>query len=141
MRIRAAVTSGDYELISTVLSGTFFTPTIISTDAQVVQFLTVDDQPFTTNPPASFQRDVATLLQLYPDDAALGSPFGTGNETFGLSSQYKRAAAILGDMSFQGPRRRWIQAASAAGVKTFGYYFTDQNAVTTPSRGGTHVCR
>ncbi len=75
-------------------------------------------------------------MQLYPDNPALGSPFGTGNETFGFSSQYKRAAALLGDASFQGPRREWIQAASSAGVTTFGYHFTDQNAVTTPSKGG-----
>ncbi|RPD53636.1 extracellular triacylglycerol lipase precursor [Lentinus tigrinus ALCF2SS1-7] len=119
--------------------GTDFTPTAISTDEQVIEFITVDDQPFTTNPPAKFQQDVATLLQLYPDNAALGSPFGTGNETFGFSSQYKRASALLGDASFQGPRREWIQAASTAGVKTFGYYFTDQNAVTTPSKGVTHA--
>lgn len=38
---------------------------------------------------------VATrILELYPDVPALGSPYGTGNETFGLSSQYKRFAAI-----------------------------------------------
>jgi hypothetical protein len=35
-----------------------------------------------------------TLLQLYPDVPALGSPYGTGNETFGLSSQFKRYASI-----------------------------------------------
>ncbi len=80
-----------------------------------------------------------TLMQLYPDNPALGSPFGTGNETFGLSSEYKRVAAIIGDASTQAPRREWIQAASGAGVKTFGYYFTDQNAVYDPSRGGTRI--
>ena len=37
---------------------------------------------------------VDKLLDLYPDVPALGSPFGTGNNTFGLSSQYKRASAI-----------------------------------------------
>jgi len=34
------------------------------------------------------------LLKLYPDVPALGSPYNTGNETFGLDSNYKRAAAI-----------------------------------------------
>ncbi|KAI0710298.1 extracellular triacylglycerol lipase precursor [Cerioporus squamosus] len=118
--------------------GTDFTPTSLSTDEQLVEFFTIEDQPF-ADPPASFQKDVATLMQLYPDNPALGSPYGTGNETFGLSSQYKRAAAVLGDASFQGPRREWIQAASSAGVKTFGYYFTDQNAVTNPSHGVAHA--
>ncbi|TFK83623.1 extracellular triacylglycerol lipase precursor [Polyporus arcularius HHB13444] len=117
--------------------GTYFTPTSISTDEEVIQFFTLDAQPF-ADPPASFQQDLATLMQLYPDNPALGSPFGTGNETFGLSSEYKRVAAIIGDASTQAPRREWIQAASGAGVKTFGYYFTDQNAVYDPSRGVTH---
>ena len=35
------------------------------------------------------------LLELYPDDPALGSPFNTGNETFGFPSGYKREAAIV----------------------------------------------
>jgi hypothetical protein len=34
------------------------------------------------------------ILELYPDIPALGSPFNTGNETFGLNSQFKRYAAI-----------------------------------------------
>ena len=86
--------------------------------------------------PRSFEEDVARLLELYPDVPALGSPYGTGNETFGLSSQYKRGSAIAGDASFQATRRQWIRAASGAGVKTFGYLFTDQNAALSPSKGG-----
>jgi acetylcholinesterase len=34
------------------------------------------------------------LMQLYPDVPALGSPFNTGNQTFGLSSKFKQASAI-----------------------------------------------
>lgn len=34
------------------------------------------------------------LLELYPDVPSLGSPFNTGDETFNLSSQYKRYAAM-----------------------------------------------
>ena len=80
------------------------------------------------------------LLQLYPDDPALGSPFGTGNNTFGAGAEYKLAAAILDDVSFQSTRRMWIQAASNAGVKTFGYLFTDQNAaLANPSLGGESI--
>lgn len=40
------------------------------------------------------QATVDKLLELYPDVPALGSPFNTGNDTFGLPSNYKRAAAI-----------------------------------------------
>ena len=34
------------------------------------------------------------LLELYPDDPAVGSPFGTGDELFGLPSSFKRSAAL-----------------------------------------------
>ncbi|KAI0753756.1 extracellular triacylglycerol lipase precursor [Fomes fomentarius] len=117
--------------------GTSFTPTTISTEQELVQLLTIEDFPF-ADPPPTFEQDVATLLELYPDDPTLGSPFGTGNETFGLSSTYKRASAIIGDASFQATRRQWIQAATAAGVKAFGYLFADQNAVSNPAKGVTH---
>ena len=53
---------------------------------------------------------------MYPNNPALGSPFGTGNETFGLDPLYKLTSAVFGDMTFQASRRRWIQAAAAAGV-------------------------
>ncbi|KAI0742345.1 extracellular triacylglycerol lipase precursor [Daedaleopsis nitida] len=126
-------------IAGTVLDeGTDFIPESITTEEQAVQFLLIDDQPF-GDPPPSFEQDVASILQLYPDVPALGSPYGTGNETFGLSSQYKRVAAILGDASFHGPRRAWTQAASAAGVKTFGYLFDDQKAVVIPSKGVAHT--
>jgi hypothetical protein len=65
--------------------------------------------------PTKLESSILTLLQLYPDDPALGSslhsvavsftsypfppagsPFNTGNNTFGLSSQFKRASAIGG---------------------------------------------
>lgn len=40
------------------------------------------------------EEAVDKILELYPDIPALGSPFGTGNETFGLSTGTKRIAAI-----------------------------------------------
>ena len=127
-------------MAGTVLDeGTDFVPTQISSDAQLEEFIVVADNPFAPSLTLQFQQDVGTLLALYPDNAALGSPFGTGNETFGLSSEYKRAAAMLGDVSFQAPRREWIQAATAAGVTTYGYIFTDQNAAAAnPVKGGTY---
>jgi hypothetical protein len=40
------------------------------------------------------------LLKLYPNTPSLGSPYGTGNELFGRDKQYKRSAAIIGDILF-----------------------------------------
>ncbi|KAJ7225244.1 esterase 1 [Mycena haematopus] len=79
--------------------------------------------------PTTLQDSAQTLLQLYPDIPALGSPFGTGNDTFGLSSQFKRAAAIVGDSDFQAQRRLWMETAANAGVKTFGYLFTEPQPI------------
>ncbi|KAF8217081.1 esterase 1 [Mycena galopus ATCC 62051] len=74
---------------------------------------------------AQINTTINQMLELYPDDPALGSPFGTGNDTFGLSAEWKRGAAISCDVNFAGVRRGWSQAASKFDVKTFGYLFTD----------------
>lgn len=34
------------------------------------------------------------ILTLYPEDPAVGSPYGTGNELFGLPASYKRHSSI-----------------------------------------------
>ena len=87
--------------------------------------------------PRTPHAQLARLLELYPSDPAAGSPFGTGNDTFGVGLEYKRCAAIITDIAFQAPRRAWVQAATAAGVPTYGYLFTDQNAaLQDPVLGG-----
>ncbi|KAH9983658.1 carotenoid ester lipase precursor [Russula vinacea] len=54
--------------------------------------------------PTAPKNQVDLLLQYYPDNVAAGSPFDTGFFN-NLSSQYKRVAAIQGDIVFHGPRR------------------------------------
>ncbi|KAF9497593.1 lipase [Pleurotus eryngii] len=125
-------------IAGTVLDeGTTFTPKFITTEDQIRQSIIAN---FTPSPfgPAVLAKSAETILQLYPDVPALGSPFGTGNETFGLSSQYKRAAAIFGDVSFQSQRRFWIQTLSKAGLKTFGYLFADPQS-SDPVNGVPHA--
>ena len=34
------------------------------------------------------------VLTLYPEDPSIGSPYGTGDELFGLPPSYKRQASI-----------------------------------------------
>ena len=92
-------------------------------------------------PSAQLNGTVDKLLQLYPDVPAMGSPFDTGNETFGLSSQFKRAAAVFGDILFQSQRRAWIQAASSRGVETFGYLFTERPPMVSPNLGGMLISK
>ncbi|KAJ7059264.1 extracellular triacylglycerol lipase precursor [Mycena amicta] len=75
--------------------------------------------------PVRLESSVDELFVLYPDDPSLGSPFGTGNETFGLSPEFKRCAAIVTDIDFLAQRRSWIEVAAAAGVSTYAYLFTE----------------
>ncbi|KAI0628196.1 carotenoid ester lipase [Trametes polyzona] len=65
--------------------------------------------------PHASQANLTRLLKLYPDDPAAGSPFGTGDQ-FELGPQYKRLAAIQGDLVFQGMRRFLLRKRSGTQV-------------------------
>ncbi|KAJ7111473.1 extracellular triacylglycerol lipase precursor [Mycena epipterygia] len=116
--------------------GTLLTPTTINSTDGVKELIVGRSSPSVS--PATLESSVLTLLQIYPDVPALGSPFNTGNDTFGLSSQYKRAAALGGDVAFTSQRRVWIETAANAGVKTFGYIFTQPQPNALPSLGVFH---
>ncbi|KAJ3574887.1 hypothetical protein NP233_g1456 [Leucocoprinus birnbaumii] len=103
--------------------GTVFIPTTINSEAMIHEFIVANFSPPIVQP-AALQKATDKLLELYPDVPALGSPFNTGNDTFGLSSQFKRASAIQGDLVFTSQRRLWQQTAAKAGVATWGYLFT-----------------
>jgi len=70
-----------------------FVPQNVSTAENIFEFITTQYNP---SPAGRKALAAATrrILQLYPDDPVQGSPFNTGNETFGLSSQFKRHSAI-----------------------------------------------
>ncbi|KAJ7105293.1 extracellular triacylglycerol lipase precursor [Mycena epipterygia] len=116
--------------------GTAFTPQTINSAAEIEQVLINMSSPSVS--PTTLERSVLSLLQLYPNAPALGSPFNTGNDTFGLSSQFKRGSAIAGDLDFTSQRRFWIETAANAGVKTFGYLFTQPQPNGPPSLGVSH---
>jgi hypothetical protein len=69
------------------------------------------------------------LLKLYPDIPALGSPYNTGNETFGLSPQFKRIASYVGDNGMHALRRFTNKQATSFGVKNFGFQFSDPQPI------------
>ncbi|CAK5266236.1 unnamed protein product [Mycena citricolor] len=116
--------------------GTFFTPTLMNSSAEINATMIAGRSPGPS--PAELQASICRILELYPDDPSLGSPLGTGNETFGLSSQYKRYAAIEGDVDFHSQRRFWINAAANASVPTFGYLFTQPQPQLAPQLGVEH---
>ncbi|OBZ70961.1 hypothetical protein A0H81_09027 [Grifola frondosa] len=118
----------------------FVVPRDVTSEAQISEFIILEDAPFNNGSvPNGLNETINVLLELYPDDPALGCPFGTGNDTFGLSSEYKQVAAIAGDVIFHALRRQWTQTMSKFGVKVFSYLFTDPQAVTDPSLGVTHA--
>ncbi|KAJ7448264.1 esterase 1 [Mycena galericulata] len=87
----------------------------------------------------TLEAAVDTLLKLYPDIPALGSPYNTGNNTFGLGPEYKRTAAIFGDLDFQSQRRIWTETAANAGVPTYSYLFTQIPTTFPPELGVLHA--
>ena len=71
---------------------TLFAPQNINSVETILGFLTGFSPSLLT--PFAQNATIERILQLYPDVPALGSPFNTGNNTFGLNSEYKRYNAI-----------------------------------------------
>ncbi|KAJ7700766.1 alpha/beta-hydrolase [Mycena rosella] len=62
--------------------------------------------------PKSSPAQIAQITTLYPEDPAQGSPFGTGSAN-AITPEFKRLAAFQGDFLFVGPRRFFLEHASA----------------------------
>ncbi|KAF4583827.1 hypothetical protein EYR40_002322 [Pleurotus pulmonarius] len=88
---------------------------------------------------AQVEEVVDKLMEIYPDIPALGSPYNTGNETFGLSSQYKRLGSLLGDLAFVAPVRLHLRALAKAGVQVYSYLFTEDSGARPPQEGIAHT--
>jgi len=122
-------------LLGTVLDeGTFFIPRNLP-NADVPQWLNANATPSPAGPDA-LKAAMDKVLSLYPDDPSAGSPFGTGNQTFGSGTGYKREAALFGDMHFQAIRRFWTRTTSAP---TYAYFFTDPQTNSDPAAGVFHT--
>ncbi|KAK0194648.1 extracellular triacylglycerol lipase precursor [Armillaria mellea] len=116
--------------------GTLFLPTNRSyTDEDIKDYLTTTYSTFPSTIPDAI---LGRFLELYPDDLSLGSPYGTGNETFGLPSGFKRVATMDGDMMFDAQRRIWTQTTVRAGVKAYGYQFTQNSSLYLAELGVPH---
>ncbi|KAJ8495240.1 hypothetical protein ONZ51_g1826 [Trametes cubensis] len=77
----------------------------ITTDEEFEDF--IHEHFFSTTPKAL----LTPIFELYPNDPKAGSPFGTGDANE-LSPQFKRMAAIQGDLVFQAPRRFFLDQRS-----------------------------
>src|ERR1700742_4161108 len=97
MKVTKLQTSGNKPMFILV-SGTLFISQSINSTQQIHDAIVSMVSPNLL--PNTLENATQQILQLYPDDPALGSPYGTGNDTFGLSSQYKRWAAICKSYTF-----------------------------------------
>ncbi|KAF9049529.1 carotenoid ester lipase precursor [Hymenopellis radicata] len=96
------VMSGDCDDEGTVFS---FSQRNITTDAELKEYMQ------TVMFPLMPEDDIDRLLNVYPAAAEAGSPFDTGSAN-ALTPQFKRLAALQGDVVFQGPRRFLLSAIS-----------------------------
>ncbi|KAI0387322.1 alpha/beta-hydrolase [Hypomontagnella monticulosa] len=107
--------------------GTDNAPMGINTDEDLRNFLlhrTGFDFPSTT---------VDRIMELYPDDPAQGVPIDTGSERFADNGwQYKRVAAIVGDVFYHAPRQ-FDARNYAPRAPTYVYRFNTRPWQNTPN--------
>ncbi|KAF8313074.1 alpha/beta-hydrolase [Clavulina sp. PMI_390] len=90
---------------------------------------------------------IPTLVKLYPDNPALGSPFAplTVSPSYRFyeplaTNQYKRNAAVFGDSLFQAGRRLLLDAYLAIDKRypAYNYHFVQNTPGATPALGVYH---
>jgi len=84
--------------------------------------------------PNASKSEVDLLLRYYPDDPSAGCPFDTGPRNM-LGPQFKRIAAIQGDITFHGPRR-WLLKHQAS--KQDSWAFIYKRGKDLPFVGAAH---
>ncbi|WWC68137.1 uncharacterized protein I206_102060 [Kwoniella pini CBS 10737] len=113
--------------------GTAFVPSFIDSTALGIQLINI------LEPVDPDNTTISQLFTLYPDIASLGSPFDTGNETFGKSSAYKQISAIIGDSQFQANRRYFLEKSNDNGLnQIWTYQFEQLTNGVDPSLGIYH---
>ncbi|KAJ6555655.1 Alpha/Beta hydrolase protein [Mycena vulgaris] len=100
-----------------------------------IPIMTGDCDDEGTGFPNAKTAQIAEVMELYPQDPAQGSPFGTGTANQ-LTSEFKRVAATLGDARLVGPRRFFLEHASS--TKTHGAGVINKRGKSTPYLGAYH---
>ncbi|KAI0265660.1 carotenoid ester lipase precursor [Gloeopeniophorella convolvens] len=100
----------------------------VTTDAEALDYIRSTYFPHTSN------SSLSKLLELYPNDPAVGSPFDTGS-TNAITPQFKRLASLQGDLAFQSGRRLFLQHLSGTQP---AYSFLSKRFKTFPDVGSFH---
>ncbi|THH16328.1 hypothetical protein EW146_g4291 [Bondarzewia mesenterica] len=114
--------------------GTAFAPFGLNTSHDFISFLDQNTSPLAAT---QLNASLPNILQLYPDDPSLYSPF-IANDTFPYGKEFKRAASVVGDAAFLAPLRHFAHAAAKFGMPVFAYRFSAPDSVTNISLGVTH---
>ncbi|KAJ7238856.1 carotenoid ester lipase precursor [Mycena haematopus] len=117
--------SGDCDDEGTLFA---FSSTNVTTDSEFADYVQSIFLPGGT--PA----EVAQIAALYPQDPTLGSPFGTGSANT-LTPEFKRIAALEGDIALIGLRRLFLQHASKT-QNTWSWL--SKRGKSTPDLGAYH---
>ncbi|KJX94251.1 lipase like protein [Zymoseptoria brevis] len=138
----AAIQAGRFAKVPVIVGdqedeGTLFSlvQSNITTNQQLINYFA---SYFPANPNAV--ADVTGLAANYPDQPLLGQPAGSPFRTGPLNSiypQFKRIAAILGDITFTLTRRAYLDIITKQGVKAHSYLSTF--AYGTPVLGTFHA--
>jgi len=103
----------------------------ISTTADVVDYLS------TMYFHGASKSDIQTLVATYPNDITQGSPFRTGLLN-SIYPQFKRLAAILGDLVFTLTRRAFLSGTLAANPNMPSWSYLSSYDYGTPIMGTFH---
>ncbi|PVH92878.1 extracellular lipase [Periconia macrospinosa] len=82
-------------------------------------------------------EQIKALVATYPDDAAAGSPFGSGQDN-NWYPQFKRLAAILGDATFTLTRRFILNATATVNPDVPSWSYLASYGRGTPILGTLH---
>ncbi|KAK6598000.1 secreted lipase-like protein 8 [Botrytis cinerea] len=113
--------------------GTYFalTQTNLTTTALLTTYLQTIFFP--SAPPSK----IASLVASYPDDPSSGSPFNTGTN-WNIYPQYKRLAALLGDLVFTLSRRLFLSYSANTHRNVKMYSYLSSYGYGTPILGTYH---
>lgn len=80
------------------------------------------------------EQQARKLLSLYPDDAALGQPYGWGNRTWPQNGrQWKRYQSMATDLTMYAPRRQLAEEMSKYVRNVYSYRWDAPRFNNTPS--------
>ncbi|KAI8071515.1 Alpha/Beta hydrolase protein [Gongronella butleri] len=113
--------------------GTSFGPGPINTTAQLQKALT-------TSYPDLKPQSLDGLLQLYSQDPAQGSPYGTGDQFSGgpYGDLFKLGNSVVGDIMVDSSRRLMAETWADAGLDVYSYHWNQTDAGMPPFIGSTH---